>query len=545
MTRRGYLLFVLGFFSILSFFLFSCFQGGGSGVETTNGISGSFREDSGPAKGILVTLYDADFDPHQGIPPNIPQDTTDQNGNYIFQNVRAGTYSIIAQNIDNGKMAIHLDVTKKPNESKVLASKRLTASGILRIPTFGLSSRSADYLYIPGTHLFINLPVQDSTVDCLVLNKVPEANYTRIRYHIDNGSIDRNILTDTLRVKSGDTTTISPFFQWKFSDTLFLNTMVSGANVLENVTDFPLRVRLEKTRFNFTQADSAGRDIRFAKSDGTPLSFEIETWNKDSGWAEIWVLMDTVLANSKSQFLTLHWGIIGASNYSGKTRVFDSSLGFAGVWHLKEEVADTGSKKIYKNSVRDSDHGDDYLHSTDRAGVIGYGHGFDGSEFIRVTAPGNGLKPARYITASGWYRATVSDSGGAMLATMGDSYGLKMDETGKTRLFVYVGQVHSSPLTDINVKDGKWHYLVGTFNGTRIDSYVDGAFLKSFDKMGVITYDLGSDFFIGTHGNGLTDVDAMGSIDEIQISTVTRTAAWIKLSFMNQKENQLLVEFRQ
>jgi hypothetical protein len=548
MKRRGHLRKMLPPLAALSL-LTACFldmglAGGGSGVETTNGLAGTILEGSGPAPGVAVAVFTRDFDPHAGLPSDLPRDTTDALGKFLFPELPAGSYTVLARNPDDGSMAIIQDIVVRAKSRQVLPPKRLARPGTVSIPADGLLARGGGYLYIPGSDLFLDLPARDSIPDFLVLDKVPEAGYLRILYVEGDGSPGRNILADTLAVTPGDTARLHPYFQWAHSDSLYFNTAADGAGVQGDVTGFPLLIRLDKSRFDFSQADSAGRDIRCAKPDGTPLPLEIERWDAGLGRAEIWVRMDTVRGNSRSQFLTLHWGRAGAGNASRPFAVFDSASGFAGVWHLGQEATDTTAKGLYRNSARDADHGDDHLHTTDREGLIGYGHYFDGTEHIRMPAPGSQLKPARNITVSGWYKASASDSGGAVLATMGDSYGLKMDHNGKTRLFVYVDTRHNSPLTDLSVMDGRWHHLTGSYDGAKLHSYVDGVLVISEDQIGDIAYSLGSDFFIGKHGNGATNVDALGHIDEVRVSRAALSPDWIKLSYMNQKEAQAQLEFR-
>ena len=56
------------------------------------------------------------------------------------------------------------------------------------------------------------------------------------------------------------------------------NATAAGANVPGDVADFPLLIRLDPSRMGFAEADSLGRDLRFADADGTHLPFLIERW---------------------------------------------------------------------------------------------------------------------------------------------------------------------------------------------------------------------------------------------------------------------------
>ena len=101
------------------------------------------------------------------------------------------------------------------------------------------------------------------------------------------------------------------YAQWNYSLNCTLNTTSSGANVDSNVFNFPVLIRLNAGNFNFAQLidQTGGTDVRFAKSDGTHLYYQIERCDPatpDS--AELWVLVDTVRANNSTQFIKMYWG---------------------------------------------------------------------------------------------------------------------------------------------------------------------------------------------------------------------------------------------
>ena len=79
---------------------------------------------------------------------------------------------------------------------------------------------------------------------------------------------------------------------WSYSQTITLDTTASGANVPEDVRKYPLAVLLDKSRFDFNQARADGADIRFFDSAGKALPHAIELWDKASGSAAVWVLLD-------------------------------------------------------------------------------------------------------------------------------------------------------------------------------------------------------------------------------------------------------------
>jgi hypothetical protein len=95
------------------------------------------------------------------------------------------------------------------------------------------------------------------------------------------------------------------------------------------------------------------------------------------------------------------------------------------------------------------------------------------------------------------------------------------------------------------VKTG-WRYLVYTVDADRhVQSmYIDGNFLCSTNDVNPINYSgLGPNTVLGAHGNKKTQSYAFGSIDEARVCRVARSADWIKLSYMNQKQQDALVKW--
>jgi hypothetical protein len=92
--------------------------------------------------------------------------------------------------------------------------------------------------------------------------------------------------------------------------------------------DFPALVRLTSSTFDFSRALSGGADVRFTKSNGMPLPFEIERWDAASQAAEIWMKLDTVYGNDSSHFFTMWWGNPNAVSASDGEAVFDTAGGF-------------------------------------------------------------------------------------------------------------------------------------------------------------------------------------------------------------------------
>ena len=117
------------------------------------------------------------------------------------------------------------------------------------------------------------------------------------------------------------------YSQWAQHRSLYINTALNGAGVAGDVVGFPLLVRLDSSNFNmgFAQARSGGVDIRFTKAgDAVRLPHQIERWDSVGKRAEVWVLVDTVKGNSRTQFIRMHWGKGDAADSSRGAAVFDT-----------------------------------------------------------------------------------------------------------------------------------------------------------------------------------------------------------------------------
>jgi biopolymer transport protein ExbB len=122
------------------------------------------------------------------------------------------------------------------------------------------------------------------------------------------------------------------------SASLFLLTTPEGADLPAGceLRDFPLLVRLNSETFDFGSARPDGSDLRFYSADGQPLAHQVEAWDPAAGSAVVWVRIPLVRGNERQE-LKLMWG---KETPAEQTKVFDTSNGFASVWHLGPEVRD-------------------------------------------------------------------------------------------------------------------------------------------------------------------------------------------------------------
>ena len=65
--------------------------------------------------------------------------------------------------------------------------------------------------------------------------------------------------------------------------------------------------------------------------------------------------------------------------------------------------------------------------------------------------------------------------------------------------------------------DGNWHHLAGVISSAGMRLYFDGAVIATNPDGSNLVYPLGTDLFVGQHGNGVSGFNFDGNIDDVRI----------------------------
>jgi hypothetical protein len=546
------------FFAVLQCTTLQTTGTGGTGSETV--IGKIIHEDGTPATQTVVELYPSDFDPvSNATPSNICTDTTDSDGCYTIKltSLTVKKYSLHASNLAMRTRTIipNVDISMSGESTFVVVSS-LHKTGSVKVIFSDSMITDNSYIYIPGTTYF-----SYAKNGYAIIDSVPAQTISKVHYKSKIDVSVQKILAETIDVKPGITTFIT-FSGSAYSRKIFLNTTPEGANVTENVLGFPLLIRLSGSNFDFNQAGTDGSDLRFTKADCTPIPFEIERWDAAAQLAEIWVKVDTIYGNDSSHFFVMYWGEPATIIALNNVNVFDTVNGFRGVWHLSEEAAGAGTIGLYKDATGRSN-GDDYISETDRSGMIGYGHAFDGvDDFIPLNSPvTNFLKGD--VTIALW--VSIHDSGGTIMSKLDTM--TSWSEGGASLYFgdgtntyhaaglngtrpSFVGHSDDYAIAGQSIVQDVWSYLVYTWkwNGDSTGTarfYIDGKETTLSRDSLTIRVDENSNATvrIGQPNNNESYSYFKGSMDELEISEVVRSADWIKLCYMNQKNDGLFVKY--
>ncbi|MBN2037443.1 MAG: DUF2341 domain-containing protein [Chitinispirillaceae bacterium] len=515
----------------------------GGGSEAGNAkIMGMVVDTQGsPVSNVLVMVRPSDFNPVKNSEvPTSSMDTTGPDGTYRVSVQKGRVYTIEAQVPIQCTRALVAHVTVQESEMTA-PSCTLKATGTIKVFLPSGINSATGYVYIPGTTVFTFL---NNRTDFVVVDSVPAVLIPELAYSSTNQSATTAIRYN-LSVVSGDTTVIRNA-SWKYARTLGLNTSQTGANVAGNAVNFPVLIRLNADNFVFDQASPSGTDIRFTKTNNTPLPYEIERWDAAGGHAEVWVMVDTVLGNNSDQSIMMYWGNAAASDRSNGAAVFDTAAGFQGVWHLAE-AGNTTAKDATINHYDGTPTGMSAASAVD--GMIGGAQEFDGSasHFSMANTASSTLNfPVNGpYSVSAWIYADTVASGEFHTIVSKGSRQYSLGVMGSLWGFSLCPETGGYDVTNTAAESKAWIHLFGIRNGALQYLYVNGICADSSitNTYPGTTRFTGDDLAVGKNPSNSADF-FNGILDEVCISGVARDQAWIRLSYMNQKEDDRLVVFR-
>jgi hypothetical protein len=505
-------------------------------------VMGLVKDANGkPAQNAIVTILPESYNPITDTAPAASMiDTTDTTGTYRLAVSQNGMYNVQAFDPLKKTRLLVTGISVIDDTSHV-SPAALSSTGSIKV---ALSQEDINfetgYIYVPGTNIFTFLK---NSIDSVVIDSVPSGTLPILVYAL-TGSTASHAIRYGVMVASGKTTAVwNPF--WNYSRNVFLNTTASGANVTGNVMNFPVLVRLCASNFDFSQAQSAGADIRFTKQDNTPLKYEIERWDVVNKQAEIWVKVDTVYGNSSTQYISMYWGNWDASETSNGADVFDTTNKFIGVWHMNEDpsnITDAIKDRTF-NAFNASPFGL-MTASNSISGAIGKALTFDGvDDYLDA---GVVSVPKSYSIGLWVQLGTVGVS--QRFVFKDSSYTLWYESDKDTNT---VRMEHMSTTTwwrglledggkSVSMSTGTWCYLLGTFDETKMRLYKNGVEVSSSNAISVIPRIISKPLFFGKSW----DIDYVnGSMDEIRIEGTARSADWALLCYMNQRTDDKLTYF--
>lgn len=301
----------------------------------------------------------------------------------------------------------------------------------------------------------------------------------------------------------------------------------------QNLSNFPLMVRVDSSRIDYANTQNSGQDIRFYDADGvTMLSHEIEKWD-EAGSSYVWVKVPQVDASSNTDYIWMYYGNPTVADGQSATNVWDTN--FKTVLHLKSGSF-TDSTSAANNATN--------FGATDVAGKIGDGKQTlaASSQYMRAATTGMSGTTG---TAEAWGFPLTSASAGVsqMLISHWDGVsGNKIYLTQRGNSFpnsfvVALGNM-SSPFVDTGVTiptNTVWSHMVLTWNSGTYKAYLNGALVATNTYTNFATLDTNIFFCRNAQGGFFWD----GYSDEFRISNAVRSDQWIAAQYASMNDSFL------
>ncbi|MHA2380464.1 MAG: DUF2341 domain-containing protein [Candidatus Thorarchaeota archaeon] len=319
--------------------------------------------------------------------------------------------------------------------------------------------------------------------------------------------------------------------------------------VSSNLIDFPVLIDIYDSDLR-TKARPDGKDIAFTYGD-TALSHEIELFDQSFNLTHAhliaWVKVP-MLSASVDTVVTMYYGNPSAPVLEDPAGVWDSD--YLGVWHLSE--SGDGSPDEYQDSSLYQHHGQggegDPLYVPQVVGgKIGSAQYFTNETDGKYDLIDCGDSPlwdisGTQITMEAWvqHNNTPWDHAFGIMNHKGwyDGYSLFILRNTQNIAFNLTGETHQLT-SDTDITVDTWHHIVAVYDGSTMRIYIDGVqdpnVLDKNDNIEPSSAEKG--FWIG-HADQPKDVlssgEWVGFIDEVRLSSVSRSAAWIETEFQNQ-----------
>jgi len=268
-------------------------------------------------------------------------------------------------------------------------------------------------------------------------------------------------------------------------------------------------------------------DLAFLAEDGTPLAFEIEG-------TLAWVRIPMLSASADTTLYLAFDDPDVTTSQAQPPAVWADN--YVGVWHFGDAML-ADSTGAHPGTITGA--------VTSTPGYIGSAASFGGN-FAGITILQSAALQPPSVTVSAWARETDIGTSTDRIATIVAQDSWRAAGTGSQGYYMEIyrtvtqpvatfyaadGPTYAHAFSTVNEPNATWYYSVGTFDSAAGMSsiYVDGALQGTQPMTGPIAY-IDRPVNIGAGPGGWW----MGQIDEVRISNVARSAAWIAAEYANQ-----------
>lgn len=310
-------------------------------------------------------------------------------------------------------------------------------------------------------------------------------------------------------------------------------TKVSGGSALGG---FPLLFSTIDPNLRFVDngggvGTPTGIDILFTQTDGAKLNHEIESYNAVTGELVAWVNLPA-LSPSADTTIYLYYGNPSSGDQQNPAEVWGTA--HKGVWHLLTAADSTQ----YANGGLEGE-------AATATGKIGSAAAFNGTSSYISVGPSASLGLTGAITISAWVKPEVFPSAHHTFVEKGyngtnEPYFLRLIADGAGGHLLEIGSFngadHKASWLVSGWSVGEWRYVTGVYDGTTWRVYFDGGQKATqADTTGALSTGNTAPTVLGAASiSGTIQRHFQGSLDEVRVLNVARSADWIATEFKNQ-----------
>ena len=274
---------------------------------------------------------------------------------------------------------------------------------------------------------------------------------------------------------------------------------------------------------------SSGYDIIFSTDPNglTPLDYELEQYNPATGQVIAWIRVPDLSHTADTVIYMFYGNSAVTASQQNPQGVWGNN--YVAVYHLAN-----GSTLSLSNSVNTSN---SLTNNgvTPTTGQIDGAASFNGSQYAYTTSPSELPTGTSARTLSTWFQ--MSANTGEDLVGWGDNSG-NGDRWALTWNGSQIGVEGENVGASANMTyDNNWHYLVATSpdgndSFANVNIYVDGVLQTSSGSGSINT--TGASLALGTIPGALGIGNFQGSLDEVRVSSIDRSADWVATEYNNQ-----------
>jgi rubrerythrin len=317
---------------------------------------------------------------------------------------------------------------------------------------------------------------------------------------------------------------------WLFRKKIIIN----SSQVMGDLNDFPVMINITDPDLR-NKARVDGFDILFtSEGGGIHLEHEIESYNASLGNLVAWIRVPFV-SSTNDTTIYMYYGNSGQDTpIENPQGVWDSN--YEAVWHLNDDLLDS----------TDKDHDGTNFGSNDTNGLIGRGQDFERDDNTSRIEVGNWNVQGQEITIQAWVNFESFDLNDGRIVSKAADHG-EQDHawmistrwvTGNITLRFRLknGTNDSKGTTSLQTPNGAlyegiWYHSVATYDGNKMRLRLNKNEVDSIDKSGNIREN-NWDIWLGNNPVSINQ-SFDGILDEVRISSVRRSDAWLDTEFNN------------